>query len=148
MHAFIIGEHGDSEVPVWSLANIAGMRLRDFCTAQGMTYDETSMDNIFRQTRDAAYHIITRKGATYYAVAAGMMRLVEAILRNQNTVLSASSLIESYYGIQDVCLSLPTVINRNGVEQVLRLALSKEEITALQHSADVLRATYTQVREE
>lgn len=148
VHGFIIGEHGDSEVPVWSLANIAGMRLRDFCTAQGMTYDETAMEEIFRQTRDAAYHIITRKGATYYAVAAGMMRLVEAILRNQNTVLSASSLIENYYGIQDVCLSLPTVINRNGVERVLRLALSEQETTALQHSAEVLRATYTQVREE
>ncbi|MBL8206210.1 MAG: L-lactate dehydrogenase [Blastocatellia bacterium] len=148
VHGFIIGEHGDSEVPVWSLANIAGMRLRDFCTAQGVAYDETAMEEIFRQTRDAAYHIISRKGATYYAVAAGMMRLVEAILRNQNTVLSASSLIENYYGISDVCLSLPTVINRNGVERVLRLALSKQEIAAVQHSAEVLRTTYAQIREE
>ncbi|MBS1806640.1 MAG: L-lactate dehydrogenase [Acidobacteria bacterium] len=148
VHGFIIGEHGDSEVPVWSLANIAGMRLRDFCMAQGRTYEETAMEEIFRQTRDAAYHIITRKGATYYAVAAGMMRLVEAILRNQNTVLSASSLIENYYGISDVCLSLPTVINRNGVERILRLALSEQEIAAVRHSAEVLRATYAQIREE
>lgn len=148
VHAFIIGEHGDSEVPVWSLANIAGMRLRAFCAAQGVDYDQAAMDGIFRQTRDAAYHIIERKGATYYAVAAGMMRLVEAILRDQNTVLSASSLIEDYYGISDVCLSLPAVVNRSGVERVLRLELSEEEIKALQHSAEVLKSTFAQLNLE
>ena len=94
VHAYIVGEHGDSEVPVWSLANIAGMRLRDFCAAQGRDYDRTAMDEIFEQTRDAAYQIIERKGATYYAVAAGLMRIVEAILRDQSTVLSVSSLID------------------------------------------------------
>jgi len=91
---FIIGEHGDSEVPVWSLANIAGMKLPDFCTAQGISYDSNDMDEIFRQTRAAAYQIIQRKGATSYAVAAGLMRSTQAILRNQNTVLSVSSLVQ------------------------------------------------------
>ena len=126
MHAFIIGEHGDSEVPVWSSANIAGMRLPEFCRAQGLPYERAAMEQIFQQTRDAAYQIIERKGATYYAVAAGLMRITQAILRNQNTVLSVSSLIRDFHGLDDVCFSLPTVIDRGGVENVLRLELDDE----------------------
>jgi L-lactate dehydrogenase len=141
IHAYIIGEHGDSEVPVWSLANIAGMRLLEFCQAQKLPYDQRAMEDIFVQTRDAAYRIIQCKGSTYYAVAAGLMRITQAILRNQSTVLSASSLISDYYGIGDVCLSLPTVIDRGGVENVLRLELSPDEIEKLRHSADVLKTT-------
>ena len=141
VHAFIIGEHGDSEVPVWSLANIAGMRLPEFCRAHGSALDRPAMDEIFRQTRDAAYHIIARKGSTYYAVAAGLMRIVEAILRNQSTVLSVSHLVEDYYGISDVCLSLPALVNRGGVQKLLRIELSEEEAEQLRHSADVLKRT-------
>lgn len=139
VHAYIIGEHGDSEVPVWSSANIAGMRLQQFCKAQGIPYDPQAMDKIFLQTRDAAYRIIERKGATYYAVAAGLMRITQAILRNQRTVLSVSSLIRDYHGLNDVCFSLPTVIDRGGVEQVLRLELDPEEIKKLRQSAQVLQ---------
>jgi L-lactate dehydrogenase len=145
VHAFIIGEHGDSEVPVWSLANIAGMRLPDYCAAQGLPFDRAAMDDIFRQTRDAAYHIIERKGATYYAVAAGLMRIVEAVLRDQRTVLSVSSLIRGHYGLEDVCLSLPTVVRRRGVERVLKLDLSPAEVAALQRSSEVLKGTFAQV---
>jgi L-lactate dehydrogenase len=145
VHAYIVGEHGDSEVPVWSLANIAGMRLPDFCTAQGRDYSQLDMDKIFEQTRDAAYQIIQRKGATFYAIAAGLTRIVEAILRDQSTVLSISSRIEKYYGINDLCLSLPTVIDRGGVEQVLRLELSDLEVAALQESAKVLKETIDQL---
>jgi L-lactate dehydrogenase len=145
VHAYIIGEHGDSEVPVWSMASIGGMSLRAFSAAHGPFYDQAVMDDLFRQTRDAAYHIIERKGATYYAVAAGLMRITQAILRNQNTVLSVSSLIENYYGIEDVCFSLPTVVNRSGIEKVLRVELSQQEITSLRHSADVLRQTISKL---
>jgi L-lactate dehydrogenase len=145
LHAWIIGEHGDSEVPVWSLANIAGMRLRDYAAAHGPAYDEAAMEEIFRQTRDAAYHIIKRKGATYYAVAAGLMRVVEAVLRDQHTVLSVSSLLAGEYGLEDVCLSLPTVVGAGGVERVLRLELDEHEVAALRHSADVLKATIAQL---
>ena len=141
VHAYIIGEHGDSEVPVWSLANIAGMRLEDFCAAQGRTCDWNELHTIFEQTRDAAYHIIARKQATYYAVAAGLMRIVEAILRDQNTVLSVSSLLSGEYGISDICLSLPSIVNRQGIEKVLHLQLSGEEVRKLQESAQVLKAT-------
>ncbi len=141
VHAYIIGEHGDSEVPVWSLANIAGLRLSDFAELNGTAIDRGMMDDIFRQTRDAAYHIIERKGATYYAVAAGLMRIVEAILRDQRTVLSVSSVVSDYYGIEDVCLSLPTVVGRNGIERVLRLHLNEEEVSGLQQSARLLKET-------
>lgn len=141
VHAFIIGEHGDSEVPVWSLANIAGMRLEDFCAAQGHSCDWQELNSVFEQTRDAAYHIIARKQATYYAVAAGLMRIMEAILRNQNTVLSVSSLLSGEYGISDVCLSLPSIVNRSGIQKVLHLRLSAEEVRKLQDSARVLQET-------
>jgi len=141
VHAYIIGEHGDSEVPVWSLANVAGMRLPSFCAENGIPLSPDTMERIFSQTRDAAYEIISRKGASYYAVAAGLMRITEAILRDQNTVLSISSLITDYYGIDDVCLSLPTVVSRRGIERVLRLELSPKEATGVRNSADVLRAT-------
>lgn len=143
VHAHIIGEHGDSEVPVWSLANIAGMRLADFSRVAGVPINESQMNEIFTQTRDAAYHIIERKGATFYAVAAGLMRIVEAILRDQNTVLSVSSLVTDYYGISDVCLSLPTIVNRSGIEKVLHLELSDEEQAQLRHSADVLKNNFS-----
>jgi len=141
VHAFIIGEHGDSEVPAWSLANIAGMRLPEYCRANGLRYEPQIMEKIFESTRDAAYHIIERKGATYYAVAAGLLRITQSILRHQNTVLSVSSLIDNYYGISDVCFSLPTVIDRGGIQRVLRLELNEEESARLRHSANILRET-------
>lgn len=141
VHAYIIGEHGDSEVPIWSLANIAGMRLPEFCKTQGLAYDPKVMDEIFTQTRDAAYHIIERKGATYYAVAAGLMRITQAILRNQRTVLSVSSLVKDYCGISDVCFSLPTVIDNGGIEKAICLELAANEIEQLRHSAEILRET-------
>ena len=100
VHAYVIGEHGDSEVPVWSLANIAGMRLPDFRAAHDLGPDQAAMDAIVDDTRRAAYHIIERKGATYFAVAAGLLRILEAILRDQATVLSVSSLVPSRYGIE------------------------------------------------
>ncbi len=139
VHAYIIGEHGDTEVPVWSLANIAGMRFPVFCEQMGMGCNQDALNQIFEQTRDAAYQIIERKGATYYAVAVGILRIVEAILRDQNTVLSVSSLIENYYDINDVFLSLPTVVDRGGVEQHLRLKLSDQEAAGLRRSAQVLK---------
>jgi L-lactate dehydrogenase len=141
VHGFIIGEHGDTEVPVWSMANIAGMRLADYCQAHSMRCEQSDLDELFRQTRDAAYEIIQRKNATYYAVAAGLMRIVEAILRDQSTVLSVSSLMHGQYGLHDVCLSLPTVVSHRGIERVLQLVLSEDEREQLEKSASVLKAT-------
>jgi L-lactate dehydrogenase len=147
VHAFIVGEHGDSEVPVWSLANIAGMRLREYCEAHGRPYPEAEMADIFERTRDAAYHIIERKGATYYAIASGLVRLAEAILRDQSTVLSVSTLIEGAYGIDGVCLSLPAVVGASGIERVLPMVLDGAEVAALRRSAAVVRGIIDDIAE-
>jgi L-lactate dehydrogenase len=144
VHAYIIGEHGDSEVPVWSLANIAGMRLDDYCIAHGLVFDDSTRDDIFSKTRDAAYHIIHRKGATFYAIATGLVRIIEAILRDQNTVLSVSSRVENYLGINNVCLSLPTIINRQGIVRQLHLNLNEQETAALHRSAETLQNAFAQ----
>ncbi len=148
VHAFIIGEHGDSEVPVWSLANIAGMHLQDFCVARGMVYDQAAMDDIFRQTRDAAYAIMELKGSTYYAIGAGLAEIVEAILRDQSTVLSVSSLVRDYCGISNVYLSLPAALGQGGVEWILPMNLQPEEADALCESAHVLRKIIEQLKLE
>jgi L-lactate dehydrogenase len=146
VHAYIIGEHGDSEVPVWSLANIAGMRLADYCKANDMGCRMEELDDIFKQTRDAAYEIISRKGSTYYAIASGLMRIVEAILRDQATVISVSNHIDDYYGIKDVYLSLPSVVDMGGIERTIRLDLNEEEIAGLQRSAAVLKETIATIK--
>ena len=145
LHAHIIGEHGDSEVPVWSLANIAGVRLADLGGEGWPKYEPKAMEEIFLKTRDAAYHIIERKGATYYAVASGLLRIVEAIVRDQSTVLSASSLLSGQYGLSNVCLSLPTVINRRGVARVLQLDLDAGELDKLTRSAEILSASIAEL---
>ncbi len=139
VHAYIIGEHGDSEVPVWSLANIAGIRLRQFCQHEGLAYDEKAMQSISRQTRSAGYDIVRLKGATYYAVATGVVRIVEAILRDENTLLTISSPAQ-HYGISEVCLSLPTKVNRKGADHILNLPLNEEELSGLVSSAEIVKA--------
>lgn len=139
VHGLILGEHGDSEVPIWSLANIAGIRLGEYCRIHGIPYDQGAFDKIFNDTRDAAYQIIERKGATYYAVAVGLMQIVESIVRDQHTVLTTSTLVDGAYGLKDVYLSLPTVIGANGVVQVLTPELSEKELHSLRHSAEVLQ---------
>jgi L-lactate dehydrogenase len=145
VHAYIIGEHGDSEVPVWSMADVAGMRLNQFCQRVGCKLGDEDRERIFRQTRDAAYEIIQKKGATYYAVAVGLVRIVESILRDQRTVLTVSSLVPGHYGIEDVYLSLPAVIGQRGVEHVLHLPLNEEERHKLCESAEILAEMLSQL---
>jgi len=138
VHAFIIGEHGDSEVPVWSLANVAGMPIEEYCRTNGCECNEVTRNKIYLQTRDAAYEIIAKKGATYYAIASGLVRIVESILRDQHTILSVSTHINGLYEIQDTFLSLPCVINRNGIDRIIQLPLAPSEAAALQKSAKAL----------
>jgi L-lactate dehydrogenase len=140
VHAHVVGEHGDSEVVVWSTANIAGVPLDELCRAGTLACGPDERAEIARQTRVAAYEIIRRKGHTAYAIGAGLVRLVEAIVRDQKTVLSVSTLQEGPYGLSGVCLSLPTVIGRSGAERVLPLPLSSDEQAALLRSAETIRA--------
>ncbi len=145
VHAYIVGEHGDSEVPLWSLANIAGVRLQDFRSATGEGYDEAALQRIFQNTRDAAYSIIERKGATYYAIGLGLLAIVEALLRDQHTVLTVSSLLTGQYGVNDICVSLPSIVGARGVEEVLNLQLSSDEEDAFRSSANTLKERVAQL---
>jgi len=145
VHAFIIGEHGDSEVAVWSSANIAGVPMQDYCRQIGNEICGDDRRRITDEVRNAAYEIIKRKGATYYAVGMGLARIVESILRDQNSVLSISSLVPGLYGIEDVYLSLPTVLGQNGVERVLELNLDESEMADLLHSAALMRQVIDQL---
>jgi L-lactate dehydrogenase len=139
-HAYIIGEHGDTEVAVWSHANIGGMVLAKYCPLCHRLCDhEKELDMIFEAVKNAAYSIIDAKGATYYAIGLALVRIVEAVLRDENSILPVSTLIHDYYGINDVCLSMPSIVNRNGVETFLRLELSDKEQEQLQHSAALLK---------
>jgi L-lactate dehydrogenase len=139
VHAYIVGEHGDSELALWSLANIAGVRLPDFVGANGQGYDQAALDRIFDQTRNAAFEIIKRKKATYYAIGLGLLAIVEAVLRDQHTVLTVASPLTGQYGVTDMAISLPTIIGRRGIEEVLNLPLSTRECAAFQQSAQMLK---------
>lgn len=145
VHAYIIGEHGDSSLPVWSLANIGGANLRDFVRIDGQGYDPAALQTIFEQARDAAYEIIKRKRATYYAIGLGLVTIVEAILRDQHTVLTVSSSMTGQQGISDISISLPSIVGRNGVEEVLNLVLDQDEVSRFQHSAALLKDRYRQI---
>ena len=145
VHAYIIGEHGDSEVAVWSSANIAGIPLVDYCREVKGEVCEEDRARISEQVRNAAYEIISRKGATFYAVAVGLLRIVESILRDQHSVLSVSNLVPGYYGITDVYLSLPSVVGRSGVERILHITLDEAEQAALQRSAEVMQENIRQL---
>lgn len=137
VHANIIGEHGDSELPVWSHANIAGKPLR-----QMIEKDESrkhKIEEIFVQTRDAAYEIIEAKGATYYGVAMGLMRITKAILNNQDVVLTVSAYLEGEYGHEGVYIGVPALINRSGIREIIEMPLNEEEKGLFDHSVKVLK---------
>lgn len=139
VHAYIIGEHGDSEVPVWSLANVAGTRLKDYCPICGQKYDEKYLDDLFEEVKNAAYKIIELKGRTHFAIGLGLTRIVESIIRDENAILTVSSLVKDYFGVNDVCISVPTIVNRDGIREVLKLPLQEKEVEKFQNSATILK---------
>ena len=139
VHAFIIGEHGDSELAVWSSANISGADLDDYCRIAGITKPADELSRIYEHVRDAAYQIIDSKGATYYGIGMAVRRIAEAIVRNEHSVLPVTSMIHGHYGVDGICLGVPTIVGRNGAEAVLDIPLSEEELAQLQRSADTMR---------
>ncbi len=141
VHAYIVGEHGDSEIPLWSLANIGGVRLQEFAPLRDKKYNQDEMNALFRSVRDAAYEIIKRKGATYYAIGLGLLSIVESILGDYRSVLSVSTLMMGQYDVKDICLSLPCVVGGNGIEEILMLNMNKEEEEGFRASAATLKAT-------
>ena len=147
VHAYIIGEHGDTELPVFSNANIAGLSLEEYCPLCNHQCDyKQELNKIFEDVKNAAYKIIAAKGATNYAVALALVRITEAILRDENSILPVSTLINDYCGINDVCLSIPSLVNRKGVEKSLKLELSSEEQIQLQNSAKKLKEVLQSIK--
>lgn len=145
VHSFIIGEHGDSELPVWSSANVSGVDLHHYCESCGRGYDKTVLEGLFREARDSAYGIIEAKGATYYAIAESVKRIVAAIVRDENTILPVSAPVDGHYGLEDVYMSLPCIINKSGIKQVLEIPLNDEEENRLHRSARTLQSAIREI---
>ncbi len=146
LHAYIIGEHGDSEVPVWSSANISGTMLKSLDPELGTSKDHEDFEKIFEQVKNAAYEIIKRKGATYYAIGLGVNFIAQSILRDRNRVMTVSTLMQGQHGVQDVYLSLPSVVTRQGISRVVRLDLAHDEEEQFKKSARVLREAIEKVQ--
>ncbi len=139
VHAFIVGEHGDSEVVAWSGANVSGIKLEDFCEMRGYFHHKQNTEEIAQKVKNSAYEIINKKQATYYGIAMSVKRICEAIVRNEKSILPVSHLIKGLYGIDDVVLSLPAIVGKEGLEDNLPLTLSGEEALKLKESAEALK---------
>ncbi|MFL8936590.1 L-lactate dehydrogenase [Rossellomorea oryzaecorticis] len=138
IHAYIMGEHGDTEFPVWSHTTIGASHLSELIDMENEDI-QNKLDEIFLNVRDAAYHIIERKGATYYGIAMGLARITRAIFNNENSILTVSSLLQGEYGQDDVYIGVPAIINREGVRKVVELPLNEKERQQFEHSSGTLK---------
>ena len=147
VHGYIIGEHGDSQLPLWSATHIAGKGILEYFNdpAYGITKEE--IGEIIANVKGAGAEIIKRKGATYYAIAITVNTLLESLLKNQNTIRTVSSVINGNYGIEDVALSLPSIVDSNGVKGIIDLKLADEELAALKNSAEQLKNILNEVKD-
>ena len=145
IHAFIIGEHGDSELAVWSSANVSGVPLNHFCELRGYFDHEAATDRIYKNVRDSAYEIIGKKGATYYGVAMAVGRIVEAIIRNEHSIMPVSVYMDGLYGLDDLCISIPTVVGINGAEKIIDIPLDETETEKLMKSTEELKSVIRQL---
>lgn len=141
IHAFIIGEHGDSEIAAWSSANVSGIPLNDFCEMRGHYQHEQTTKDIAQKVRDSAYEIIERKRATYFGVAMAVKRICEVIVRDEKSILPVSTVMAGEHGIDGVVLSMPCIVGKEGIETKVPISLSQEEEDKLRESAKVLRET-------
>ncbi|NJP37670.1 L-lactate dehydrogenase [Alkalicoccus luteus] len=139
VHGYIMGEHGDTALPVWSQTRIGSEHIDRYMTKYKPEGTQQDLDNIFVNVRDAAYHIIERKGATHYAIAMGLARLTKTILRNEHSILTVSTLLQGEYGLHDLYIGVPAVVSRKGIERVVEIDLSETEEKQLRHSAEVLK---------
>lgn len=146
VHGYIVGEHGDSEIALWSSVSIGGVPAAHFTCDDARVFDEASQRQITRDVINAAYEIIEGKGATNLAIGLSTARIIEAIIGDQHRVLPVSTLQQGAYGLDDVCLSLPTVVTGSGAGRVLEIPLSAAELGGLQASAATLRQVWESVR--
>ena len=149
VHAYILGEHGDSEFAAWSMTHIAGIPINEYClTAEKCADWEQERIEIVQAVKDSAYHIIDYKGSTYFAIGLALVLIVGAILRNQKSVLTVSTLLEGEYGLEDVCLSVPCTVSQKGVERIVVANLSEEELDAMSESGHVLRNALSELQQK
>lgn len=139
IHAFIIGEHGDSEIAAWSSSNVSGISLDDFCEMRGHYHHKEATEEIAEKVKNSAYEIIEKKRATYYGIAMAVKRICEVIIRDEKSILPISSMMHGEYGIDDVVLSMPAIVGKNGLETKVPIELDEEEQAALKKSADTLK---------
>lgn len=145
VHAYIIGEHGDSELPVWSHANVGGISVDQYIQQHEDRYSNEDLEPIFHKVRDAAYHIIERKGATHYGIAMGLVRLTKAILHNENALVTVSAYLDGHYNQNDIYAGVPAVVSRKGIKEIVELNLSDDEREKFRDSAAVIRKTVESV---
>ena len=146
VHGYILGEHGDTELPAWSLTNIAGMPMDVYCDTCNKCNDSQNRDRIFNDVKNSAYKIIEAKGATYFAVALAVQRIAEAIMRDEHSILTVSSILQGQYGIKDVAVSVPTIVDRNGINHVLEVPLAENEKIQLIKSAETLKGIIKELK--
>ena len=139
VHAFIVGEHGDSEVVAWSSANVSGVPLSEMCEMRGHYKHKEDTAEIATAVKNSAYEIINKKHATYYGIAMSVKRICEAIVRDEKSIMPISSMMHGEYGIEDVALSMPAIVGKNGAQGKVPISLNYDEITKLQESAKALK---------
>ncbi|PLV60409.1 L-lactate dehydrogenase [Thermotoga sp. KOL6] len=144
VHVYVIGEHGDSEVPVWSGAMIGGIPLKNMCEICNRC-DANILKEFAEKTKRAAYEIIERKGATHYAIALAVSDIVETIFFDEKRVLTLSVYLENYLGVEDVCISVPVTLGKSGVERILEIELDEEELEAFRNSANILKSAINEI---
>lgn len=139
IHAYVVGEHGDSEVLLWSTVRVGGLGLDDFCEAREVTVDAAKQAEIDANVRNAAYHIINGKGATYYGIGAALARIVRAIIQNERAILTLCTPLDELLGVKDVTVALPHLISGDGIIDTFPPHLSPKEADALKRSATIIR---------
>lgn len=148
IHAFIIGEHGDSELAAWSSANVSGIPLEKVCEMRGHFNHEESNERIYESVKKSAYEIIERKKATYFGVAMAVRRICEAIVRDEKSILPVTHMLHGEYELEDIMISMPAIIGAKGVERTVPIALDEEELEKLQASASVLQQVFEDCMQE
>jgi L-lactate dehydrogenase len=147
VHAYVLGEHGDSEFAAWSMSHVAGMHFDDYCAMCGECMDwAAERKHIEEAVRTSAYHIIGYKGATYFAVGQALVRIVSAIIRNEKSVLTVSTVLDGEYGLSEVCLGIPAIVGEAGVERIMEWELPEDERAALERSAGILKQAIAQLK--
>ncbi len=146
VHAFIIGEHGDSEIAAWSSANVSGVPLHTMCEMRGHYNHEDNTENIADDVKNSAYEIIAKKDATYYGIAMVIKRICHAIILDEKSIFPVSIPMHGEYGIEDVVLSMPAIVGKDGVESPIPISLDEKEVSKLHESADMLKKIHSELQ--